>query len=455
MIINTVNPATGKIIQTYHTHSNAAAESIIDATHHAFLTWRTLSIDDRAKPMQKMAALLRERKNTYAKLMAEEMGKPITQGMAEVEKCALACDHYIEHADDYLTPREITTSFSKSYVSYQPLGITFGIMPWNFPFWQVFRFAVPNLMAGNGSLLKHAPISTGTALAIEQLFLEAGFPENIFRTLILTNDQAELVIKHPHVTAVTLTGSPRAGKSVAAFAGQHLKKTVLELGGNDPYVVLEDADLNASAETCITARMINTGQSCIAAKRIIAVEAIYDELIPLLKHHLEKYIPSDPLNEKTLCGPLARKDIRETVHTQVQESLKQGARLIMGGEMPSSEGFYYPSTLITDVKKGMPLFDEEVFGPVVAVIKAADENEAITLANDSCYGLGAAVFTQNLARGETIAREKLHSGNCVVNTFVASDPRMPFGGIKASGYGRELSQEGIRSFVNIKTIHIK
>lgn len=455
MTIVTVNPATGKVIQGYREMSARKVEQIIDSTQADFLIWREFDFKQRASFVFKLAGILRRRKEEYVELMANEMGKPLSQGRAEIEKCALVCEHYAEHAADYLKPKSIKTRMSKSYLTYQPLGIIFAIMPWNFPFWQIFRFAAPTIMAGNGILLKHAPISTGTALAIEKIFQEAGFLENLFRSLILSEKGASRVIAHPHIKAITLTGSTRAGKIVAAQAAKELKKSVLELGGSDPYLILEDADLEEAAEACVISRMNNSGQSCIAAKRVITLASIQDKFLSLIQEKLKRYKIGNPFDENTDCGPLARRDLRDKVHEQVQESLKQGAKLIMGGILPLREGYYYPPTLLVDVKKGMPAYEEEIFGPVLSVLTARDEEEAIAIANDTSYGLGAAVFSRDLVRAEKIAVEKIQAGTCAINTWVASDPRLPFGGIKQSGYGRELSAEGIRSFVNLKTINIK
>ncbi len=455
MTIETVNPATGKSIKMYTEMSDKEVVNIIDASHTAFLKWRELDFSQRASPMYKLAEILRHGKKEFATLMANEMGKPLAQGQAEIEKCATVCEHYAKNAADYLKPRIIKTEMSKSYVTYQPMGVIFAIMPWNFPFWQVFRFVAPTIMAGNSAILKHAPISTGTALAIENMFVDAGFLDNLFRTLIISDANAGKVISNTKVMAVTLTGSTRAGKIVGAEAAKELKKSVLELGGSDPYLILEDADLEVAAEACVTSRMNNTGQSCIAAKRLITVNSIQQAFLNLLQEKIKRYKIGNPLDEKINCGPLARRDIRDKVHEQVQNSIDKGAKLIIGGTIPSQDGFYYPPTIIMNVKKGMPAYDEEIFGPVLALINAKDEQEAITIANDTAYGLGAAIFTKDIQRGEKIAAEIIQSGTCVINTFVASDPRLPFGGIKNSGYGRELSAEGIRSFVNVKTINIK
>ena len=455
MTIETISPATGELIAKYEEMSEATAISIIESVHQSYLTWRRLSLEQRAIPVRVMADLLLDRQQQLAELMAAEMGKPLAQGKGEVEKCAGACRHFADHASSYLAQRTIKTEMEKSFVTHEPLGVVFGIMPWNFPLWQVIRFAIPAMMAGNGALLKHAGVSTGTALEIEKLFKEAEFTAEIFRTLIISNDVAGMVISHPHVSAVSFTGSVGTGKIIAAEAGKALKKTVLELGGSDAYVILEDADLELAAKTCVTSRMQNSGQSCIAAKRFIVVDAVHEKFTSLVYEQLQSYVMGSPLDSATNCGPLARRDIRDQVHDQVQQSIKKGATLVTGGVIPDQSGFYYPPTMLTNVKPGMPAFYEEIFGPVVSVITAKNEDEAIMLANDTEYGLGAAVFTKDIAHGEKIAATQLQAGTCVVNTMVSSDSRLPFGGIKHSGYGRELAQEGILSFVNTKTVNIK
>lgn len=452
--IQTVNPATEQVIQTYSCLNLKEMNKKINEGHQAFTTWKKTSFSERKLLMLKLAKILRAKKEDLALLMTTEMGKPITAGKAEIEKCAWVCEHYAEHAETYLQPKIIKTEMKKAKVCYRPLGLVFAIMPWNFPFWQVFRFAAPTIMAGNTAILKHAPISSGTGNRIEELFQEAGFPKYVFQHLILNNEGAAKLIEHPQVVAVTLTGSERAGTAVAAQAGKFLKKSMLELGGSDPYVVLEDAELDLAARCIVNSRLNNSGQVCIAAKRIIAIESIEKELIEKIMYYMSTFKMDDPTDENTTLGPLARKDLRETVHQQVEKSLKQGAKLLLGGIIPKCQGFYYPPTLLTNVKPGMPAFDEEIFGPVIAIISAQNEQEAINYANQSQYGLGAAVFTRDLARGERIATEEIEVGACFVNAFVASDPRLPFGGIKHSGYGRELSQEGILEFVNIKTVAI-
>lgn len=454
MKIQTVNPATEQILQSYDCLNEQEAHELINKGHEVYLTWRKTPFSKRKTLMLQLAQLLKSKVDELARLMSTEMGKPITASRAEINKCAWLCEYYAEHAEEYLAPKIIQTEMKKAKVCHLPLGIVFAIMPWNFPFWQVFRFAVPTIMAGNAAVLKHAPISTGTGNKIEELFLEAGFPKHLFQHLVVDNDGAAKIIEHPHVIAVTLTGSGRAGSAVASHAGKFLKKSVLELGGSDPYLVLEDADLDLAAECIVNSRLNNSGQVCIAAKRIIVLKSAEKELVQKITEHVSAFKMGDPLDSETKLGPLARLDLRENLQIQVEKSLKQGAKLLLGGIIPEGKGFYYPPTLLTQVTPGMPAFDEELFGPVIAIITANDEKEGIAYANQSQYGLGAAVFTRDLDRGEHIATHEIEAGACFVNAFVASDPRLPFGGIKESGYGRELSREGILEFVNTKTIAI-
>lgn len=455
MTLTVVNPATGKTITTYEELTPAETSDVIAQAHNAFLDWKQTSFVERARLMKRAAHILRERANEYAVLMAQEMGKPVKDGRAEAEKCAWACDYYAENAEAFLRPEVIQTDASKSYVAFQPLGVVLAVMPWNFPFWQVFRFAAPALMAGNAGVLKHASNVPACALAIADVFRTAGFPDNIFRTLLIGSKQVDAVIENPLVRAVTLTGSTPAGKAVAKKAGDMLKKTVLELGGSDAYIVLEDADLEAALTMCVSSRLVNAGQGCIAAKRFIVPEAIRQQFEEGFVARMSAITVGDPLDEHTQMGPLARHDLRDELHQQVQESISKGARCLLGGAIPESKGAFYPPTVLTNVKKGMPAYEDELFGPVAALITVKDEKEAIQVANDSIFGLGAAVFTRDLARGERIAATEIEAGCCFVNTFVKSDPRLPFGGIKESGYGRELSHYGIKEFVNIKTVFVK
>jgi len=452
MVIESVNPATGRPIKVYEEMSAAEADRIVDAVHDAFRQWRRTPLTERATLVRRAAFGLRKNVSEYARLMAIEMGKPMRDGRAEVEKCASGCEYYAENAERFLESELVQTNARKSFVTYRPLGVILAVMPWNFPFWQVFRFAAAALMAGNGVVLKHASNVSGCSLAIEDLFRQAGFPENLFRAVLVGGAHVEAVIMHPKVRAVTVTGSTAAGKAVARKAGEMLKKTVLELGGSDPYVILDDAELPKAVETCVRSRLINSGQSCIAAKRFIVVASRRREFEDLFVRRMQAAKMGDPLDEQTEVGPQARWDLRQDLHRQVRESVARGAVLLLGGEVPVGEGSFYPPTVLTQVKKGMPAYDEELFGPVAAIVPVQDEAGAIQAANDSSFGLGAAVFTRDLTRGERIAAEEIEAGSCFVNDFVRSDPRLPFGGIKESGYGRELSSHGIREFVNIKTV---
>lgn len=454
-VLQSVDPTTGRPVRSVPVLAPGAVEQHIQSASRAFAMWRRTRPTDRADALRNLARLLRTRKNDLALLMAEEMGKPVVQGRAEIEKCAWVCDFYADHLPSFLAPQPVTTEWTRSYVDFQPLGPILGVMPWNFPFWQVFRAAAPALAAGNVFLLKHAANVPGCALAIAQLSRDAGLPEGILQVLPVRADQVGAIVDHPAIRGVTVTGSTTAGRAIAARAGAALKKTVLELGGSDPYVILEDADLDQAAETCANARLINTGQSCIAAKRFIVVEQVRAEFEARLLEQLQTRNTGDPRNEQTLLGPLARHDLRNQLHAQVQASLRMGARCLCGGFLPDGPGAFYPPTLLTDVRPGMPVFDEETFGPVAAVVPARDEADAIRLANQSPYGLGAAIFTRDIERGERLAREHLEAGVCTVNDFVRSDPRLPFGGIKDSGYGRELGLFGFREFLNVKTVCVR
>jgi succinate-semialdehyde dehydrogenase/glutarate-semialdehyde dehydrogenase len=401
------------------------------------------------------AALLRERRDALARLMAVEMGKPLAQGRAEADKCALVCEYYAEHAESFLAPETVASDAARSFVTFRPLGVVLAVMPWNFPLWQVFRFAAPALMAGNAGVLKHASNVCGTALAIGEVFRHAGLPAGLFRTLLVSSARVGEMIDAREVAAVTLTGSTPAGRAVAARAGAALKKTVLELGGSDPYLVLEDADLDLAAETCAASRLINSGQSCIAAKRFIVVESVRAEFERRFVERMAARRVGDPLEGGVDVGPQARRDLRDELHGQVERTVRAGARVLLGCARPEGPAAFYPPSVLTDVRPGMPAADEELFGPVAAILPVQDEADAVRVANQSVFGLGAAVFTRDAARGERIAAEALEAGSCFVNAFVKSDPRLPFGGIKESGYGRELSSFGIREFVNVKTVYVR
>jgi succinate-semialdehyde dehydrogenase/glutarate-semialdehyde dehydrogenase len=454
MKIKAINPTNRETLKEYNEMPQQEVGNSIEKAHHAFLDWRKISFAERADCLTKAAGVLRSRAEDYAKLMALEMGKPIRDGKAEAEKCAWACDYFADNGELFLLPEIVATDAEKSYVAFMPLGVILAVMPWNYPFWQVFRCAVPTLMAGNVVLLKHASNVPGCALAIEEIFREAGFLPHTFTTLLVGNSQVSAIIENPLVKGVSLTGSVAAGQAVARKAGEMLKKTVLELGGSDPYLVLADAELETTTIICAAARLTNCGQSCISGKGFIVVQSLKKDFEEMLVQQMSTAKMGDPLQEDTTIGPLARHDLREYLHQQVISSIKMGARCLLGGEIPEGKGAFYPPTVLTDVHKGMPLFDEESFGPVAAIIPAKDEAEAISIANDSDFGLGAAVFTSDLARGERIAVQELEAGLCFVNSQVKSDPRLPFGGVKHSGYGRELSYFGIREFINAKNVVI-
>jgi succinate-semialdehyde dehydrogenase/glutarate-semialdehyde dehydrogenase len=454
MNIPSINPADNTINKKYKAHTAKQVAYKIAQTQQAWQQWKSTTFKRRVAPMHKMADILNQRKNELAHLMAIEMGKPLKQGMAEIEKCAAVCTYYADNAEAFLKDQLIETDASKSYASFQPLGVVLAVMPWNFPFWQVYRFLAPALMAGNSGVLKHASNVPGCAMAIEEMVREAGFPDHVFQTLLVGNKEVEAIIANENIKAVTLTGSNAAGSKVAQKAGELIKKTVMELGGSDAYVILEDADLELAAETCVNSRLINGGQSCIAAKRFIVVNSIEKEFTRLFLQKMQAKKMGDPLQDGIDIGPQARIDLRDELHKQVEKSIARGAKCLLGGKIPAGAGAYYPPTILTKVKKGMPAFDEEMFGPVAAIISAKDEADAIALANDSIFGLGAAVFTKDKKRGENIAATQLEAGSCFVNSLVKSDPRLPFGGIKQSGYGRELGMFGIHEFVNIKTVFV-
>ncbi len=453
-MIITLNPSTQEPLGEYNTMSSGEIESTITATRRDFLSWRGVSFAQRSERMKHLASLLRQQKEQHAALISREMGKPLAQALAEVVKSALVCDYYADNAELFLKPEESRLDSARGVVKFQPLGLVLGIMPWNFPFWQVFRFAAPAIMAGNATLVKHAPNVTGSAIAIEELFREAGFPEDLYRTVHLAVEDVDrltgFMIEHPAVQAVSITGSTAAGQAVAAKAGRALKRSVLELGGSDPYIVLDDADLPAAVNHCVAARLLNSGQSCIAAKRFIVHTSVFEQFESLLLHRLRAVVMGDPFDAGVEVGPMARRDLREQLHLQVERSVHQGARLLCGGVIPATKGFFYPPTLLSGVRKGMDVYSEETFGPVATLIEAHDDQEAVLIANDTPYGLGSAVFSADSERALGVA-DQLEAGSCFINGMVKSDPRLPFGGVKHSGYGRELSSFGIREFVNVKS----
>lgn len=455
MNLKSINPYNGKQLASYKQHSQSQLTNKVQKTHKAWINYQQTTLAQRSVWMENLAQQLLLNQEHLAKLVTEEMGKPLQDGIAEVKKCAAVCQYYAKHAADFLKDEVIDTDAKKSFISYQPLGIILAIMPWNFPYWQVFRFLAPALMAGNSGLLKHASNVSACALAIEKLVYKAGFPDDIFQVLLCDSKSLAVVIENPLVKAITLTGSTQAGIQVAKKAGELLKKTVLELGGSDPYIILEDADLEQAAEICVNSRLINNGQSCIAAKRFIVVKTIEKAFTQLFVAKMKAKTYGNPTEPGTDLGPMARIDLRDELHQQVTESIKKGAKCILGGFIPEGKGAFYPPTVLTKVKKGMSAYHDELFGPVAAIISAKNEDDAVKIANDTVFGLGGAIFTKDLTKGEKIAKEKLQAGSCFVNSLVKSDPRLPFGGINQSGYGRELSLIGMREFLNIKTVYIQ
>lgn len=450
-ILKSINPANEKEIMSYKVDSREEIGLILSDSKDAQAIWASSKISLRCSCLEQLSGILKDRSREYAQIMAEEMGKPFSQGLAEVEKCSLLCDYYTDNSEKFLMDQSVKTNYYKSIVSIEPIGLVLGVMPWNFPFWQVFRFALPAITAGNGAILKHASNVQGCANVIEESFLEAGYPNNIFRNLTIPGSDVNEIIENDSIAAVTFTGSTTVGKSVAAKSGHALKKTVLELGGSDPYIILDDANLDYAVSSCISGRLLNAGQSCIAAKRIIVTRKNIINFSKCLENELNKKIVGDPMDEVDM-GPMVSIYARNIIHDQVHRSIDSGAVLKMGGSIPDGIGAYYPITLLTEVKPGMAAFDEELFGPVFVLITALNNNHAINLANQTEFGLGAAIFTSDIAKGENIARNNIKSGVCFVNDFVQSDPRLPFGGVKKSGYGRELSLHGMMEFVNMKTI---
>lgn len=451
MEFKSINPYNGQEIATYKEHSKKEIDAILEKSSTAFESWRQVPIKERCKLLVNAADLLRKNVDKYAETMTLEMGKPISEAKGEVNKCAWVCEFYAENAERFLADEIIETDASESFVSHDPIGTVLAIMPWNFPFWQVFRFVAPTLAAGNTGLLKHAHNVFGCATHIEELLLEAGFPEGVFQNLFIHHDDIESIIANDIVKAVTLTGSERAGKSVGALAGKYLKKSVLELGGNNAFIVLEDADMDQAVKTAITARMMNSGQSCIAAKRFILVGDAYDKFLPAFIDGVKSIKKGDPTDEGTEIGPLARKDLADELHKQLEKSVKHGAKVETGGKQDNA---FHEPTVLTGVKPGMPAFDEETFGPLAAIIRAKDADEAFELAANSKYGLGVSLFTSDIEKARRHIG-KAPDGAFFINELVKSDPRLPFGGTGKSGYGRELSREGIHEFINKKTVYIK
>jgi succinate-semialdehyde dehydrogenase/glutarate-semialdehyde dehydrogenase len=453
--MQSINPFTGQIIGEYPEYSSVEVEEIISKVDHAFQSWKITGFEQRAVCMKNLQEKLLVNKEKLAGIIVSEMGKIRREAIGEVEKCALVCAYYAENAESFLKIEPIKTEANESYISYQPIGTVLAVMPWNFPFWQVFRFLAPALMAGNTGVLKHASNVSGCSLAIEQLVHEAGFPENVFRTLLIGSKAVKSVIENPLIKAVTLTGSTPAGRSVASAAGYNLKKSVLELGGSDPYLILEDADLETAARLCVTSRLLNAGQSCIGAKRFIIADKVYDRFKDEFVRLMSNSTFGDPLDSQTTIGPLARTDLRDELHQQVVQSVEMGAKVLLGGYIPEGDAPFYPPTVLENVRPGMPAYHEELFGPVAVLFRVNSEIEAIRIANDTVFGLGAGVFTSNITKGKLLAEKGLEAGCIFINDFVKSDPRLPFGGVKESGFGRELSLIGIREFVNVKTILVK
>lgn len=453
--LESINPATGATINSYPADTEEKVADALVVARQSFEKWRRCSFAERAEVFIKIAAELRKEKERLALLATLEMGKPIQQGREEVEKCAVTLEYYAKEGSQFLADEIVQTDAKKSYVTFQPLGVILAIMPWNFPYWQVFRAFAPTVMAGNVMVLKHASNVSGCAQAIEELITNSGAQEGLLQTLLLPSSRIEKLIENPAIAAVTLTGSTGAGRKVAEAAGRNLKKQVLELGGSDAYIILEDADIEEAAEICTNGRLKNSGQSCVAAKRFVVVKSIRKAFELAMTKKMAAATWGDPMDEANTVGPMARLDLRDQLHQQVEKSIELGAQLLCGGIIPPLTGAYYPPTVLTNVKKGMPAYEEELFGPVAAIIEVEDQADAIRIANDSEYGLGGAIISKNIALAEKLAVEELQAGSCFINDFVHSDQRLPFGGIKNSGYGREIGSFGIKEFVNVKTIYVK
>jgi succinate-semialdehyde dehydrogenase/glutarate-semialdehyde dehydrogenase len=453
MSIQTINPTTGEVLETFEPYNERQINEALEQTRHAFVQWRATPFAERANHLHSIASRLRDHQAELARLAVLEMGKSITEAEAEVEKCAWNCDYFAEHAQEFLREEPVATNATQSYIAFHPLGVILAVMPWNFPYWQVFRFAAPTLMAGNTAVLKHASNVSRVALEIERIFQEAGLPQGVLRTVLVPGSETHRLIEDPRIAAVTLTGSDAAGVEVAGASGQVLKKTVLELGGSDAFIVLEDADLDQAAQVAVTARFQNNGQSCIAAKRFIVVEAVAEAFERKFVEAASKLQVGNPLNRETRIGPMARGDLRDALDRQVQDSIQMGARVLLGGKPIEGKGYFYAPTIVTDVTSDMPMFREETFGPAAAVIHARDTEHAVELANDSVFGLSCNLWTRDIEQARRLA-SRIAAGSLFINGMTASDPRLPFGGIKRSGYGRELSWFGMREFVNIQTVWI-
>jgi len=453
--ILSINPTTGATIATYEPYNEETVNNALTIAQKGFGVWGKMSFRERGVVFRNIAKELRVQKEDLALLATREMGKPIQQSRDEVEKCAKTFEYYAKEGPKFLADEKVETDAKKSYVSFQPLGVVLAVMPWNFPYWQVFRAMGPALMAGNTMVLKHASNVSGCALAIENVIKKAKAPKGLFQTLLVPSSRVEGLIDNPIIAAITFTGSTHAGSKIAMAAGRNLKKQVLELGGSDAYVVLEDADIEFAAELCKNGRLLNSGQSCVAAKRFVVVKSIRKEFEKLMVEKMQASKFGNPMDSGNKIGPMARHDLRDQLHAQVLKSIEMGAKLLCGGYIPDGEGAFYPPTVLGNVKKGMPAYDEELFGPVAAIIEAKNETDAIRVANDSIYGLGCCIISKDIKHAEQLAAKEMQAGNCFVNDIVHSDARLPFGGVKHSGYGRELGIFGIREFVNIKTVFIK
>ncbi|MFV8282495.1 NAD-dependent succinate-semialdehyde dehydrogenase [Christiangramia marina] len=451
--MTTINPATGKEIQSYDTMTNDEMNKAIESCHEAFLEWKMKPAEERAKIIVNIGKELDKNKEKLAKLMTEEMGKLEKQGHQEIELCSAICDYTAENGPKSLQDeeRELPEG-GKGFITYSPMGVIYGIQPWNFPTYQVVRYSIANLMAGNGVLLKHAENVTGTGILLEQIYKDAGLPENLFKTLVISHDQSDEVIENKRVRGVTLTGSPSAGRIIGEKAGKALKKTVLELGSNDAYIVLDDADLDLAVKTCVQGRLYNNGETCVAAKRFIVVDAVYDKFRDAFVEQMKNIKLGDPTSENSDLGPMARKDLREELHEQVEESVKKGAKILCGGKLPEGDGFYYPATVLENLEPGQPAYDDELFGPVASLIKAKDTDDAMRIANDSRFGLGGGIFSKDEAKAKELAQKHFDTGMVFINSFGLAKPNMPFGGVKDSGYGREHGGFGLHEFVNAKSV---